>query len=251
MHILHLKNFPIYQQLQLEEALLRLDDRNFCIINEGSSPAIVLGISGKPRELIQLEKFSQNPIPVIRRFSGGGTVVVDEETLFISFLFQKDAHDFVPYPEPILRWSAEIYKEAFGLAGFSLQENDYAIGEKKVGGNAQYLRKMRWLHHTTFLWDYKKENMDLLLHPQKTPKYRKERSHEDFLTCLSIHLPSKEHFIKNFKATLRGRYPIEEISIDSLLPLLDEPHRKSTEIIFLNHLNLEASECSPLPLFGP
>ena len=69
MNILHLKNFPIFRQLQIEEALLRLDKRNFCIINEGSPPAIVMGISGKPDELIDKTRLAQNPIPVIKRFS--------------------------------------------------------------------------------------------------------------------------------------------------------------------------------------
>ena len=236
IYILHLKNCPIFKQLQIEEALLRLDDRNFCIINEGSAPAIVMGISGKPEELINHQKLSHNPIPIIRRYSGGGTVVVDEGTLFISFLCQKDLHDFTPYPEPIMRWSEEIYKEVLAVPNFHLRENDYVIGEKKVGGNAQYLRKDRWLHHTTFLWDYKKEHMDLLLHPKRTPSYRQDRSHEDFLARLSEHVPSKEQFISALKHTLGNRYSLEEISIGEISPLLDHPHRKSTEQVIYDQL---------------
>lgn len=231
MNILHLKNFPIFKQLQLEEALLRLDDRNYCIINEGSPPAIVMGISGKSEELIDHNKLSQHPIPVIRRFSGGGTVVVDEDTLFVSFLCQNNLHDFSPYPEPILRWSAELYKQALQLPEFNLRENDYVIGPKKVGGNAQYLRKDRWLHHTTFLWDYQEHLMDLLLHPKKTPTYRDGRSHEEFITCLHKYLPSKKHFIDTLKKTLEKNYPVEEISIGEVSSLLEEPHRKSTELL--------------------
>ena len=45
-------HYPIYDQLLLEEALLRSDTRNWCIISEGSPPAIVMGISGKKHELI-------------------------------------------------------------------------------------------------------------------------------------------------------------------------------------------------------
>ncbi|NGX37760.1 MAG: Lipoate-protein ligase LplJ [Chlamydiae bacterium] len=231
MNILHLKNFPILQQLQIEEALLRLDTRNFCIINEGSPPAIVMGISGKPEELIDREKLAQNPIPVIKRFSGGGTVVVDEDTLFISFLFQKDAHDFAPYPEPIMRWSEALYKQAFQLPTFALRENDYVLEERKIGGNAQYLRKDRWLHHTTFLWNYKKSLMDLLLHPKKTPKYRESRTHDAFLTPLSEHLPSKEHFLDVFKEILAKTYTLSEISLGEISSLLQQPHRQSTGIL--------------------
>ncbi len=231
MRILHLKNYPIYRQLQLEEALLRLDDQNYCIINEGSPPAIVMGISGKPGELIDFQKLKLTPIPVIKRFSGGGTVVVDENTLFVSFLCQNRLHDFTPYPEPILRWSAALYSQALEIPTFALRENDYAIGAKKIGGNAQYLRKDRWLHHTTFLWDYQKMLMDLLLHPKKTPSYREGRPHEEFITSLQKHLPSKEHFINALKVTLEKTYVVEEISIGEVTSLLDKPHRKSTELL--------------------
>lgn len=74
-HLLHLNDIPILTQLQIEEALLRLDDRNWCIINHGSTDAIVMGISGKAEELIHQGKLRDNPVNVIRRFSGGGTVL--------------------------------------------------------------------------------------------------------------------------------------------------------------------------------
>lgn len=55
-YLLHLKDYPIYDQLKLEEALLRCDTRNFCIFNEGSSPAIVMGISGQVEKLVDPKK---------------------------------------------------------------------------------------------------------------------------------------------------------------------------------------------------
>jgi len=233
MKILHLKNYPIFKQLQLEEALLRLDTDNYCIINEGSPPAIVMGISGKVEELIDHEKLLSAPIPVIKRFSGGGTVVVDQETIFISFLCQKDLHDFTPYPEPIMKWTEGIYKEAFQLPDFHLRENDYVIGEKKCGGNAQYLRKERWIHHTTFLWNYQTALMDLLLHPKKSPQYRQERQHGDFLTCLSQHLPSKAEFIESVKEVLNNHYSVQWIELQDVTPFQNQLHRQSTTILEL------------------
>ncbi|NGX54212.1 MAG: hypothetical protein K1000chlam4_00937, partial [Chlamydiae bacterium] len=46
--LLHLSGLPIFEQLQLEEALLRADEGNWCLINSGVPPAIVMGISAKP-----------------------------------------------------------------------------------------------------------------------------------------------------------------------------------------------------------
>src|SRR3972149_4286719 len=100
LHLIQTQGMPIYEQLLLEEALLRLDDKNYCLINEGSPPAIVMGISGKAEELVDLPFCT---VPILRRFSGGGTVVVDENTLFVSFIFGKHVHPFPAYPEPILR----------------------------------------------------------------------------------------------------------------------------------------------------
>ena len=228
MNILHLKNVSIFEQLQLEEALLRADTRNVCIINEGSSPAIVMGISGKAEELIDLEKLEQNPIPIIKRYSGGGAVVVDPNTVFVSFICNKELVDFEPYPEPLMRWSAGLYKQALPQIDFDLKENDYVIGEKKVGGNAQYLTKTRFVHHTTFLWDYENSLMDLLKHPKKTPSFREGRSHEEFVTRLCEHLDQKEDFVSSFKEVLNRTYRAQEIELEEVSSTLNQPHRKST-----------------------
>ena len=45
--LVRLNKMPILRQLLLEEALLRADSGNWCIVNNGTSvPAIVMGISG-------------------------------------------------------------------------------------------------------------------------------------------------------------------------------------------------------------
>lgn len=229
IHLLHLKNTPIFEQLKIEEALLRLNEDNWCILNEGSSPSIVMGISGKPAQLINLKKIETAPVPVIKRFSGGGTVIVDEDTLFVSFIFQKSAHDFPCYPEPILRWSEQFYQQALSIPGFHLRENDYVIGNHKCGGNAQYIKKHRFVHHTTFLWDYKEKHMEYLLYPPKTPSYREARAHTDFLCPLKNYLDSQNHFIASIKKTLASHYKMVETLLENVTPLLKKPHRQATE----------------------
>lgn len=228
LHLLHTHNLPILEQLQLEEALLRTDRRNFCLINEGSPPAIVMGISGKIHELVDCEKTALAGIPVIKRFSGGGTVIVDEETIFVTFICQKELHTFPAYPEPILEWSASLYKAVH--SSLSLRENDYIIGEKKCGGNAQYIQKDRWLHHTSFLWNWAETRMNLLLHPKKTPAYRQERPHEEFLCRLSDHVADKTSWISSLKTELSQRYQLQDISLQELLPITKLQHRQATTV---------------------
>src|SRR5580700_9861928 len=137
--LLRLKAYSIYEQLILEEKLLRSNSGNWCLINEGSIPAVVMGISGKKEELVDCSKAAENQVPLIRRFSGGGTVFVDEDTLFLTFICQKQLHSFPAYPEPIMSWTEQIYAAAFQHSQFCLKENDYVIGDRKCGGNAQYI----------------------------------------------------------------------------------------------------------------
>lgn len=234
LHLLCLKNYSIYEQLQLEEALLRSTEKNWCIFNHGSPQSIVMGISGKPGELIDVNKVQKEPLPVIKRYSGGGTVIVDSNTLFVSFIFQKEDHDFPCYPEPILRWSEAFYKESLAIPGFHLRENDYVIGEKKCGGNAQYIKKNRFVHHTTFLWDFAQENMEYLLHPPKAPKYRQDRPHHEFLCKLKDHFSSPEDFFASLEMTLQNRYHLESTSPEKLISFLASDHRKAT-----THIEIE------------
>lgn len=49
---------------------------------------------------------------------------------------------------------------------------DYVFGDRKFGGNAQSITKNRWVHHTSFLWDYEAKNMSYLKLPAKAPQYR-------------------------------------------------------------------------------
>ena len=201
-HLIHLKNIPIFDQLILEEYLLRQDDKNFCLLNEGSPSSIVMGISGKPHELIDLNKASASNTPIIKRFSGGGTVFIDEDTLFISFICNKNQFNGPAYPERIMKWSESIYQKAFEIPGFELKENDFVIGNLKCGGNAQYITKNRFVQHTSFLWDFSSKNMEYLLHPKKTPAYRENRKHKQFLCTLKEHLPTKGTLFEKMKLYL-------------------------------------------------
>ena len=62
---------------------------------------------------------------VVKRFSGGGTVVVDMDTVFATLIFSADAlPDVECYPRPIMRWSESFYAPIFAPHGdFRLREH--------------------------------------------------------------------------------------------------------------------------------
>jgi lipoate-protein ligase A len=224
LHWISLQNVPIFQQLQLEEALLRTTTENFCIVNRGSSPAIVMGISGETQKLLHVPLVQEHKIPVIRRFSGGGTVVVDPDTLFITWIFSKENSPAQSFPEPILRWSADFYTAAWQIPNFALRENDYVIGDKKCGGNAQYIQKDRWLHHTSFLSDYQEESMRYLQMPSKRPLYRQDRDHGAFLCRLKEFVKADTLEELLYQEAVK-RFYITSFDVSSFTPL---EHRRAT-----------------------
>lgn len=225
--LLQLQGMPIFEQLQIEEALLRADEGNWCIVNTQAPPAIVMGISGKPEKLLHVERVKADNIPVIKRFSGGGTVYIDPQTLFITFICNAKDVGVAPFPHTILEWSERLYRPLF--PGFSLRENDYVFGERKFGGNAQYIRKDRWLHHTSFLWDFDIEKMHYLKLPEKRPKYRQDRSHDAFLCRLKDHL--KEARLEDLLQALMRNLPHSKVVVPQ--DLLARPHRKSLTLLSL------------------
>ncbi|MGK5595693.1 MAG: lipoyl protein ligase domain-containing protein [Parachlamydiaceae bacterium] len=228
MHInfLSLNEVSILNQLKIEEALLRTGKENWCLVNAGSPPAIVMGVSAKPDLVVNSLVYQQNPVPVIRRFSGGGTVFIDEQTLFVTFILNGTS-----YPEKVLEWTHQFYRPIFSSFPFSVRENDYTIGEKKFGGNAQYFRKDRFLHHTSFLFDYRESNMHYLLFPPKTPEYRQGRSHQDFLIRLSHYFETKQSLIDKIKSQLEVHYRVFPRTLVSLEEDLKVPHRQATSLV--------------------
>ncbi|XP_031377275.1 uncharacterized protein LOC116192774 isoform X2 [Punica granatum] len=209
MNLVRFKGLPILQQLHLEEELFRTSKENWCIVNDGTNdPTIVMGVSGKPAELLEIKPVLHDEIPVVRRFTGGGTVIVDQGTIFVTFICNQDAvPGLQPYPRPIMSWSSLIYDQVFrGIGDFRLRENDYVFGDRKFGGNAQSITKRRWLHHTSFLWDYE------------------ARQHSEFIWCLKDYL-SRLTFIERTVNALGTHFSLK--SVDS------EANRDSSAVKFV------------------
>jgi len=235
VRLLRYRGLSILKQLQIEEALLRATSDNWLLLNDGTSqPAIVMGISGKPGELVHQEAARNQGVQLIKRFSGGGTVVVDDNTLFATIIMQGRALPNIEcYPRPIMQWSREFYGPVFSPYGdFHLQEHDYAFGQRKFGGNAQAITKQRWLHHTSLLWDFQDERMGLLKHPAKVPEYRAGRSHLEFVCRLKEFAKSRDSVLEAIKQRFEGLgFSIEDVQHAEAEMLLEREYLRSNKVI--------------------
>jgi lipoate-protein ligase A len=56
MNVLRLPRASVWDMLSLEEALYRSSTSNWCVMNQGSSPPlVVMGISGKPQKMLDVD----------------------------------------------------------------------------------------------------------------------------------------------------------------------------------------------------
>ena len=347
LHVLRLAAgaLPLLDRLCLEEALLRADARNWLVTAHGepgapgAAPTIVLGVAGQLERLVHVEAAAARGASVLRRFSGGGTVVVDAGTLFAGFVLnQSDVAPARPlFPRDIMRWSEGVYAPVFartfggaGAAGagagargaavaaaagasgtavaalsapdgasaafgarpslpaaaqapaatsaaaaspfspfpaasaaaataapssFSLREHDYCWGDRKVGGNAQSVSRDRWVHHTSFLWDFDERNMQLLRLPERRPDYRRDRAHGDFVAALSRlggggagagsaggggssggggGGATRELFLDALEARMREEWDVRAASLEEALEVVSRPaarERRSNAVV--------------------
>ena len=76
-------------------------------------------------------------------------------------------------PKQIMEYTGAVYKAILDplLSHANVEFNllggqDYSLTrpgwDRKVGGNAQAVTRGGWLHHTSFLWRFKEENMRVL-----------------------------------------------------------------------------------------
>lgn len=119
---------------------------------------------------------------------------------------------------------------AQSFAGFALRENDFAVDGRKYGGNAQYIARRRWVHHTSMLWDYQDALMDLLRPPRKQPEWRRGRGHGEFVCRLKEVLPAgatRGDFLSSLERALAeslggGRLQVEEVALENAMAHAEE-----------------------------
>mmetsp|Transcript_13564 Transcript_13564/g.42814 ORF Transcript_13564/g.42814 Transcript_13564/m.42814 type:complete len:149 (+) Transcript_13564:524-970(+) len=130
-----------------------------------------------------------------------------------------------------MAWTGQLYGGVFQELGLDLQlrENDYIIDQTmKVGGNAQSIVKGRWLHHTSFLWDFQDADMLYLSLPRNRPDYRGDRDHSDFVTRIAPRLQpatfdaSADHLAYWLQQYLDHAFDVELASPQEAMRVLDD-----------------------------
>jgi lipoate-protein ligase A len=218
------------QNLALDEALLNEadqaagrgePDRELLRFWESPVAFVVLGSTGRLAEEVQREACDRGGVAVLRRSSGGGTVLIGPGCLCFSLILdlQKrpelgDIHG--SYRAILGRLASCLALEGLAHRGIS----DLAWHGRKVAGNAQRRKRATLLHHGAILYNFDLPTIAALLNePARQPDYRAGRSHAEFLANLA--LPAEEIKLRLARGwnAAKSRAPR---TLPDLAPLLQE-----------------------------
>jgi lipoate-protein ligase A len=193
MHLLDLTLPSLAENLALDEALLLQAEagRGGEVLRLGEWPhyAVVLGAGCVLADDVAEAACRTDGVPILRRASGGGTVLLGPGCLCYSLVLSFDRG-------PALREITPSYRYILGRIGEALAgllpeiaqagTSDLMAGGLKFSGNAQQRKRNHLLHHGTLLYDFDLSRIGRYLRmPSRQPAYRGRREHEEFLQNLA------------------------------------------------------------------
>lgn len=161
---------------------------------EPATPMVVMGRASRYDVEVQASACAAAGVPVIRRTSGGATIVSGPGCLMYALVLSLEArpelrsidkaHQYV-----LVRLSDALQPIAPGIARHGTSDLAYdAAGQgglKKFSGNSLRVKRRHLLYHGTLLYDFDLPLIgNLLAHPPREPDYRAGRPHGQFVANL-------------------------------------------------------------------
>lgn len=156
------------------------------------SPCVVLGYGNRVAVEAQVDACDRDGIPILRRISGGGTVLLGPGALHYALVVRLERH-----PEwetvgganrHIMNRNARALSRVLNQPVEVLGVTDLAVDGWKCSGNAQKRGRRAMLFHGSILlqgFDVEAVNR-YLRHPSREPEYRSGRDHQSFLRPLPL-----------------------------------------------------------------
>lgn len=151
--------------------------------------AVVVGAGGSVAIDVNVAACDADGVPILRRASGGGTVLLGPGCLCYSFVLGYDRAaglaDITASNRYVLGRILNALRPVApdaAVAGTS----DLAAGGLKFSGNAQQRKRTHFLHHGTLLDVFDLDLIPRYLNaPERQPDYRMDRPHAAFVRNLS------------------------------------------------------------------
>jgi lipoate-protein ligase A len=177
-----------------EEALLEYGEEEggaFLGLWEAREYFVVLGYGKQLAAEVYEEECARLKIPILRRASGGGTVLQGPGCLNYTLVLPIDAAEElgsisgtnVYIMQRIHAAIASVVNEEVRVQGYT----DLTWNGLKFSGNAQRRKRRSLLFHGSFLLNFDLELVSRTLRlPGQQPEYRAQRLHSEFITNLNV-----------------------------------------------------------------
>jgi lipoate-protein ligase A len=190
--------FPVLspaETLAAEEAVLDAADAGsigqMLSFWEPSKYFVVLGYGNKVATETRRGACEQLGVPILRRCSGGGTVLQGPGVLNYSLVLAIDKWEHLSSitgaNQFIMQRNADALGSMLGQPVAVQGHTDLAIAQRKFSGNAQRRKHSHLLFHGAILLNLDLALLDAVLTmPSLQPDYRRGRTHGKFLTQLGL-----------------------------------------------------------------
>lgn len=177
---------------------------------EPAESFVVLGRSSRHDDEVNRIGCRELSVPVLRRASGGATILTGPGCLMYSLILSRVArpalHSIAATHEIVLgALAAALGQQAPGVerAGTS----DLAIAGRKFSGNSLRCLHDRVLYHGTLLYDFPLERIGRCLRmPPRQPDYRAGRDHVAFVMNLPL---GRESIVSTLRAAFGADEPCD------------------------------------------
>jgi lipoate-protein ligase A len=183
------------EQLALEEAMLETceasDHPGFLHFWESPEYFVVLGYGKDLAREVRAEECAAARIPILRRCSGGGTVLQGPGCLNYTLVLPLEYSRELETIAGANRWIMERIRQALATTtGRDVHVRgctDLVHAGRKFSGNAQRRKRRSLLFHGCFLIDFDLHWITrALAMPDQQPEYRAGRAHADFLANFPV-----------------------------------------------------------------
>jgi lipoate-protein ligase A len=191
---------------------------------------VVLGYANKVSSEVNLDYCRQNSIPILRRPTGGGTVLQGPGCLNYALILRISLDgptQSIPGTNNYVLHHMETSLSEHLRSSVKMQgQTDLAIEGRKICGNAQRRRKNFLIFHGSFLLDLDFGLVERVLpFPSKQPDYRANRSHSEFLTNLLV---KPELVMRALSQAWKTSAPLTDIPLGRVAPLVREKYSQDS-----------------------
>ena len=153
------------------------------LVWESARPAVILPRQGDRAAWVHVAACAARGIPLLRRESGGGAVVVGPGCLNVALVLSLDRRPWLADVGGSYDWLLGRTAGVLAVDGLAVRATDLSLRGRKFAGHAQRRLRGALLHHGVLLYDFALDLVGALLpEPPRRPAWRGARTHREFLT---------------------------------------------------------------------